>query len=77
MIPVYVIALAIAGSSFLWFRQTSEDIYSILAAGTALFSLVLGFASAPWPVQVGIVLALTVLERLYIEQQRRRGLLSR
>ncbi|MGC9502543.1 hypothetical protein [Baaleninema sp.] len=77
MVPVYVVALAIAGSSIWWFRQTSEDIYCILAGGTALISLILGFAAAPWPVQVGIVTALMLLERFYIEQQRRRDALWR
>lgn len=77
MVPVYIVALAIAGSAVLWFRQTSEDIYSVLAAGIALLSLVLGFAFAPWQVQVGIVAALWILERVFIERKRPRDAIYR
>lgn len=77
MLPVYVIALTIAGSSIWWFRQTSEDIYSVLAAGTGLLSLVLGFAFAPWPVQIGIVGSLWLFERVFLEPKRRRDALYR
>ncbi|MFO8039623.1 MAG: hypothetical protein R6U67_09250 [Sodalinema sp.] len=73
MLPFDLIALAIAAGCLYWFRQTSEDIYSILAAMTGLVSLVVGFALAPWPVQVAIVLALWLLERLWVEPKRRRG----
>ena len=65
MIPIYPIALAIAAISVWWFQQTSEDIYSVLAAGSAIVSFIIGFAWSPWQVQVAIVLAVLSLEQFY------------
>jgi uncharacterized membrane protein YdfJ with MMPL/SSD domain len=74
--PVYLIALILAVGATHLFRRTSEDIYSVLAAVTAIVSLIVGFALAPWFVQLGVFAVLMRIDRLYLssifkrEQQR-------
>ncbi|MBE9040348.1 hypothetical protein IQ235_06020 [Oscillatoriales cyanobacterium LEGE 11467] len=65
MIPIYPIALVLTAISIWWFGRTSEDIYSVLAAGSAIVSFIIGFAWSPWQVQVAIVLGVLSLEQFY------------
>ncbi|HIK10310.1 MAG TPA: hypothetical protein IGS52_08590 [Oscillatoriaceae cyanobacterium M33_DOE_052] len=69
MFPDYIIILLIAAGSIRFFFQSSEDVASVLAVGVALTSLICGFALAPWPVQLGILLTVLVWERLYLRTQ--------
>lgn len=67
MFPGYVIALAIAVGSFWLFWQSAEHWHlSVVVTGaTGAMCFLWGFATAPWPVQIAIVLVLLGLERIY------------
>ncbi len=70
MIPTYFIAMAFFAMTLalgaLWvFRQTAEDVYVVLAGGLAVICFIVGFAHAPWAVQVVIGLGLLGLDRAY------------
>lgn len=53
--------------------HSTKDIYKILAGLTAFISFIWGFALAPWPVQVGILLWVLGLEEFYGLHNHRRG----
>lgn len=65
MLPLYFFLLIMAVGSILISLKASHEISRILAAGCAIFCLILGFALAPWFIQVLIVVLLLALERLY------------
>lgn len=65
MLPLFLSLLILAVGSLLISLKASHEISRILAAGSAIFSLIFGFALAPWPVQFLIVFLLLALERLY------------
>ncbi|MGA1474108.1 MAG: hypothetical protein ACO4AI_02855 [Prochlorothrix sp.] len=70
MIPTYFLAMVFFAMTLalgaLWvFRQTDEDVYVVLAASIAVICFIVGFAHAPWAVQVGIGVGLLCLDRAY------------
>jgi hypothetical protein len=74
MLPIYFILLACALGSILISLKASHEISRILAIGFAIFCLIFGFALAPWPIQLSIVVALLAWER--IQPFRRLGEVS-
>ncbi len=67
---MYLIALAVALGALLVFFTVSEDIWTVLAAATALVFSIWGFALAPWPVQLLLVSIVLGWERLYLLKER-------
>lgn len=65
MPPFFVVLLLIALASFLLFQRTVQEIYRFLTAVNALICLILGFAFAPWQVQLVVVFLLLCWERFY------------
>lgn len=65
MLPLFFLLLLVASGSILISLKASHEISRILAGGCAIFSLIFGFALAPWPLQLLIVIGLLVLERMY------------
>ncbi|MFZ9737204.1 MAG: hypothetical protein ACO3EZ_04255 [Prochlorotrichaceae cyanobacterium] len=63
MIPTYILALLLVLAAVWVFRQTSEDVYMVLAAGITIVCFVIGYAHAHWVAQVSIALSLFVLDR--------------
>lgn len=62
---MYLIALAVALGAILVFFKVSEDMWAVLALATALVFSIWGFALAPWPVQLLLVLIVLGWEHLY------------
>jgi len=77
MLPTYAIALLVTIAAVWWFRQTSEDIYSVLAGAVAAIGFIIGFATAPLLIKFGIVLLLLALEKRHLDSQRRRNTCAR
>ncbi|WP_242072364.1 hypothetical protein [Microcoleus sp. FACHB-68] len=73
MFPIYLIPLAVALGASWVFSKTSEDVYTILCAGTAIICLIWGFALAPWQLQLLLLLILLGIERIYLRNERRLG----
>lgn len=67
---MYLIVLAVALGALLVFFRVSEDIWSILAAATALVFSIWGFALTPWPVQLILVWLVLGWERIYLLKER-------
>lgn len=65
MFPLFFLLLAGALGSILIFLKASHELSRIIAVCSAIFCLICGFALAPWPVQLLIVLLLLGWERLY------------
>ena len=65
MLPLFLLLLILACGSILISLKASHEISRILASGCAIFSLIFGFALAPWPIQLLIVALLLGVERLY------------
>ena len=71
MFPISLMLLVTAiGSIFLSLRA-SHELSRLLAICSALFCSIVGFALAPWPIQLLIFLMILQLDRLY--PFRRRG----
>lgn len=68
---MYLIAFSVALGALLVFLKVSEEIWTVLAAATALVFTIWGFALAPWPVQLLLVSLLFAWERLYLFKERR------
>lgn len=65
MFPLSLLLLITAiGSIFISMRATQE-LPRLLAVGSALCCSIVGFALAPWPIQLLIFLMILQLERLY------------
>lgn len=62
---VYIILLTLSASSVFIYNHTSEDISFILAILTGFTCLFLGFACAPWLLQLLIVCGVLCFYRLY------------
>lgn len=71
MLPTYAIALLVTIAAVWWFRQTSEDIYTVLAAAVAAIGFIIGFATAPLLLKISILLLLLLLEKRYLDSERR------
>lgn len=69
MLPIFFLLLIGAFGSILISLKASHEISRILATGFAIFCLIFGFAFAPWPVQLLIVLILLAVERRYSFRQ--------
>lgn len=69
----YLLLLTIAFLAAWVYLRTSKDLSFTLAALTAVVFFFWGFASAPWIVQLIVILLLTRLERLYIPKEGRLG----
>ena len=65
MLPLFFFLVLVAFGSILLSLKASHEISRILAGGCAIFCLILGFALAPWPIQLLIVALLLVVERMY------------
>ena len=65
MLPLFFFLLLSAFGSILLSLKASHEITRILAVGCAVFCLIFGFALAPWPIQILIVVLLLVWERMY------------
>lgn len=63
LISLILLIMAI-GSIFISMRATHE-LLRLLAVGSALVCSIVGFAIAPWPIQLLIFLMILQLERLY------------
>lgn len=62
---MYLLPLFLAVAALWLLHKTSEDIYTILAGGSAGILLIWGLALAPWFVQLGSVVLVFSLERIY------------
>ncbi len=62
---MYLLPLLLAVAALWLLHKTSEDIYTILAGGSAGILLIWGLALAPWFVQLGSVVLVFSLERMY------------
>jgi hypothetical protein len=69
MFPMYLLPLAFAIGATWVFVKTSEDISAVLAAATALISIIWGFAISPWPLQLLLLVILLGFERLYLKKR--------
>ena len=65
MLPFFFFFVLVAFGSILLSLKASHEISRILAGSCAVFCLILGFALAPWFIQILIVIGLLVLERMY------------
>ncbi|MDP8966894.1 MAG: hypothetical protein M3O33_23480 [Cyanobacteriota bacterium] len=65
MLPLFLVLLVSALGSLLLSLRASHEIPRLLAAASAIFCSICGFALAPWPVQLLIFLLILQLERLY------------
>jgi hypothetical protein len=66
VIPPLLLALLIASGIALWvFRQTSEDVYFVLAIAMLALGFIVGFAHAHWGLQIVIATSLLVIDRIY------------
>ncbi len=63
---MYLLPLLLAVTALWLLHKTSEDIYTILAGGSAGILLIWGLALAPWFVQLGSVILVLSLERMYL-----------
>ena len=63
---MYLLPLLLAVAALWLLHKTSEDIYTILAGGTAGILLIWGLALAPWFVQLSSVILVLRLERMYL-----------
>lgn len=71
MFPIYILPLLIALVAIRMFHQVSEDISTVLSVATAIVGLIVGFALAPWLVQLGMVILVLGVERLYLVKSGR------
>ncbi len=70
MLAIYLVLL-IAGLSAIWLGlRIREEVYRIAAVLSGALLLVMGFVLAPSAVQIGVVLLLLGLHRLYTPQPR-------
>lgn len=66
MVPAYfLLALALASAALWVFRQTSEDVYIVLAVSIVLICFIIGFAHAHWIAQTLIALGLLGFTQFY------------
>jgi hypothetical protein len=65
MLPTFIFFLLSALGSILISLRASHEIPRILAGGSAIFCSLLGFALAPWPIQLLIFLLVLRLESWY------------
>jgi hypothetical protein len=56
LFPLLLLVLAIA--SILWYQQTNNDIFWVLAASSAVMGLIWGLVMTPWVVQLMVLLVL-------------------
>lgn len=69
----YLLLLTIAFLAARVYLRTTKDLSFTLAALTSVVCFFWGFASAPWIVQLFIILFLLRLERFYIPKESRLG----
>lgn len=62
---MYLLTLLLAIAALWLLHKTSEDIYTILAGGSAGILLIWGLALAPWFIQLGSVILVLSLEQMY------------
>lgn len=65
MSPISLMLLVTAIGSIFISLRVSDELPRLLAIGSAIFCSILGFALAPWPIQLLIFLMILQLERLY------------
>ncbi len=65
---LWLILMAIAGVAVHIARRTSEDIWLVLAGGSAVICMILGLAVAPIPVQVCLLLIVLGFERFTLQR---------
>jgi hypothetical protein len=65
MFPMSLMLILTAIGSIFISLRASHELPRLLAIGSAIFCSILGFALAPWPIQVLIFLLILQLERLY------------
>ncbi|NEP30222.1 MULTISPECIES: hypothetical protein [Moorena] len=65
MLPLFLILLVTALGSILISWRVSHEIPRLLGVGSTIVCLIFGFAMAPWPVQVLMLLLILSLERFY------------
>lgn len=65
MFPMSVMLILTAIGSIFISLRASHELPRLLAIGSAIFCSILGFALAPWPIQLLIFLLILQIERLY------------
>lgn len=65
MLPTFLILLVSAIGSIWLSLRVSHEVSRVLAIGSAIFCLIFGFATAPWPIQLLIFLLILGSERFY------------
>ena len=56
LFPILLLVMAIA--SLLWYQQTDNDMFWVLAASSAVIGLIWGLVMTPWTVQLVALLLL-------------------
>lgn len=54
LFPILLLVMAIA--SLLWYQQTDNDMFWVLAASSAMIGLIWIFVMSPWAVQIMVLL---------------------
>lgn len=65
MFPMSLMLLVTAIGSIFISLRASHELPRLLAIGSAIFCSILGFALAPWPIQLLIFLIILQLDKLY------------
>lgn len=65
MLPMFFFLLVSAIGSIFIFIKATHEMPRLLAGGSAIFCGIWGFALAPWPVQLLILILVLQLERFY------------
>lgn len=65
MLPMFFFLLVSAVASIFICLKATHEMPRMLAGGSAIFCAIWGFALAPWPVQMLILILVLQLERFY------------